>query len=294
MHTPKLDVTVVIPTRDRHDMLRRALASVCAQTQSPRQVIVVDDGSRDDVRSCVTREFPGVECIRQSPGGVSAARNRGIEGAVCEWIAFLDSDDEWLPHKLEQQLSALHAEDSYAICHTDEIWVRGGRRVNPGKRHAKTGGLVFEQCLPLCVISPSSVVIRRALLDDVGGFDESLPACEDYDLWLRLCCRHPVLYVDEPLLVKYGGHPDQLSRRYWGMDRFRIRALEKILESGQLDAKATRATARVLIEKIDVYLAGARKRDKRGEVATYEAKRRALHVDVHEPAGEDLTRSSGE
>jgi glycosyltransferase involved in cell wall biosynthesis len=274
--TSHCDVTVVIPTRDRGDMLRRALASVRAQTRPPEQVIVVDDGSREDIRPWIAREFPGVECLRQPGRGVSAARNRGIREARCEWIAFLDSDDEWMPHKIERQLSALSEQPAHALCHTDEIWVRNGRRVNPGKRHAKTGGFIFERCLLLCVISPSSVVVRRSLLDDVGGFDETLPACEDYDLWLRVCCRHPVLFVDEPLLVKHGGHPDQLSRRHWGMDRFRIRALEKIIESGHLDPGAARAATRILLDKIDVYLAGTRKRSKWAEAEAYEAKRRAL------------------
>jgi glycosyltransferase involved in cell wall biosynthesis len=270
------DVTVVIPTRDRGDMLRHAVASVRSQTRPPEQVVVVDDGSGEDLRPSLAREFPEVECIRQPARGVSAARNRGVREARCTWIAFLDSDDEWLPPKLERQLASLRAYPEHAICHTDEIWMRRGRRVNPRRRHAKSGGFIFERCLPLCVISPSSVIIRSALLDALGGFDETLPACEDYDLWLRVCSRYPVLYVDEPLLIKHGGHPDQLSRRYWGMDRFRIQALEKIIDSRELDPVARQAAVRVLIEKIDVYLAGARKRGKTDEAETYEAKRRAL------------------
>jgi glycosyltransferase involved in cell wall biosynthesis len=270
------DVTVVVPTRDRIDPLRRALESVRRQTYPAARVIVVDDGSHDDPGSWLQPDFPEVEFVRQEHRGVSAARNRGIELATTRWIAFLDSDDEWRPEKLERQLSALEREPEHSICHADEIWIRNGRRVNPGKRHAKRGGSIFQDCLPLCVISPSSVILDRSLLDDLGGFDETLPVCEDYDLWLRICARHRVLFVDEPLVIKYGGHKDQLSKRNWGMDRWRIRALEKIIESGVLGADDRRAAARVLLEKLDVYLEGARKRGKSDEVDRYEALRESM------------------
>ena len=114
------------------------------------------------------------------------------------------------------------------------------------KKHAKSGGHIFRQCLPLCVISPSSVMIQRSLFDEIGLFDESLPACEDYDLWLRICARHPVLFLQEPMIIKHGGHRDQLSRRYWGMDRFRIQALEKIIDAPGLSPADRIAVAEML------------------------------------------------
>jgi glycosyltransferase involved in cell wall biosynthesis len=280
MRTSASDVTIVVPTRDRKDPLRRALESVRRQTHPATRTIVVDDGSRDDPESWLRADFPEVELIRQEHRGVSAARNRGIGLATTQWIAFLDSDDEWVPEKLERQMSALARETDYSICHTDEIWIRDGRRVNPGKRHAKRGGFIFQYCLPLCVISPSSVVIERSLLEEVGGFDETLPACEDYDLWLRVCARHPVLFVDESLVIKHGGHEDQLSRRYWGMDRWRIRALEKIIGSGTLGAHDRRAAVRVLLQKIDVYTQGARKRGKSDEIDRYEALREKMREEL--------------
>jgi glycosyltransferase involved in cell wall biosynthesis len=268
-----MTVSVVIPTFDRRDLVLRALASVYAQTRLPDEVIVVDDGSTDGTAARVAEEYPDVVYIRQENRGVSVARNRGLNVATSEWVAFLDSDDEWRPEKLQRQLEALGREPDLSICHTDEIWIRDGRRVNPRLRHAKPEGSCFRSCLPLCAISPSSALIRRSLLLEVGGFDESLPACEDYDLWLRLCARHPVLLVDEPLVVKYGGHADQLSRKHWGMDRFRIRALVKILESGGLDdgdADAARAT---LIEKIGIVLRGLRKRGRGDDINEYESLR---------------------
>jgi len=262
-------VSVIIPTRNRSELLRRALESVCAQTCPPKEIIVVDDGSTDDTAQWIDVDFPQVRYLRQPHRGVAAARNNGIGAATGEWVALLDSDDEWRPAKLERQLDATRAQPCYRLCHTEEVWIRRGRRVNPGKRHAKSGGAIFRRCLPLCVISPSSVLVKRSLLEEVGGFDETLPVCEDYDLWLRICSRYPVLFVDEALVVKHGGHDDQLSRRFWGMDRYRIAALEKILASGVLSTEDREATIRTLLDKIEVYLTGARKRDKSDEVETY-------------------------
>ena len=267
------EISVIIPTYDRAGLLPRALHSVLGQSRPPTEVLVVDDGSTDGTERLVRSEFPTVRYSRQENRGVAAARNHGIREARGEWVAFLDSDDEWLPRKLERQLEALRKEPRFLLCHTNEIWIRRGKRVNPMRKHAKSGGHIFEECLPLCVVSPSSVVVHRSLFERVGLFDESLPACEDYDFWLRVCSRFPVLYLEKPLIVKYGGHADQLSRRYWGMDRFRIRSLEKILASGTLSPTARRATLSSLIDKIEVYLSGARKRGKPDEVAVYQDKR---------------------
>ncbi|MCK5479891.1 MAG: glycosyltransferase family 2 protein, partial [Gammaproteobacteria bacterium] len=184
----------------------------------------------------------------------------------------LDSDDCWLPHKLERQQFLLRTNPQAKICHSDEIWIRNGKRVNPMKKHAKRGGYIFKHCLPLCAISPSSVIIRRDIFNEIGLFDESLPACEDYDFWLRICAVYPVLYTDEPLMIKHGGHEGQLSRRYWGMDRFRIRALEKILASGTLNAENHAAALAMLLEKIRIVVKGADKRDNTELAGTYRNK----------------------
>ncbi len=266
-------VTVIIPTYNRMGLLSRALTSVARQTRPPDEVVLVDDGSTDDTEGLIRRQFPHVRYLQQENRGVAAARNRGIREAKGEWLAFLDSDDEWLPHKLERQLDAVREEPEFSLCHTNEIWIRRGKRVNPLKKHAKSGGYIFKKCLPLCVISPSSVLIHRSLFEQVGLFDESLPACEDYDLWLRVTAIRPVLYLEELLIIKYGGHADQLSRRHWGMDRFRIRALENVIDSETLSAEDRRAAARMLVEKIDIYLAGARKRGKENDTEGYASKR---------------------
>lgn len=264
-------ISVIIPSHNRGHLLPRALDSVLAQTRPPAEIIVVDDGSSDGTAAMLAADYPEVRCLRQPNEGVSGARNRGIMAAQGEWIALLDSDDQWQPEKLAIQMEALAAAPGHLLCHTDEIWIRNGRRVNPMDKHAKAGGWIFQHCLPLCAISPSSALIHRGLFDEVGLFDPELPACEDYDMWLRICARHPVCYVDQPLLVKYGGHADQLSRRHWGMDRFRIRALARILDSGLLGSEDSAALRATLLEKIRIYLNGARKRNKWAEVAHYEA-----------------------
>ena len=261
-----MNISVIIPTYQRRGLIARALDSVIRQSLPALEIIVIDDGSTDGTADVVRRDYPGVKLFRQPHRGVSAARNYGIVRASGEWIALLDSDDEWRPDKLQRQVEALtrNAESGWKVCHTDETWIRNGARVNPKAKHAKFGGWIFDKCLPLCCISPSSALIHRSVFARVGGFDEALPACEDYDLWLRITRRYPVLLVEQKLVVKYGGHDHQLSRRYWGMDRFRVRALLKLLETSPPNAApnantdaAIRAT---LLDKIAVLRAGFRKR----------------------------------
>jgi glycosyltransferase involved in cell wall biosynthesis len=255
-------VSVIIPTCNRVRTLPRALDSVLAQTRAIDEIIVVDDGSTDSTVDLVIGNYPQVTLLQQTNLGVSAARNHGINEATSDWIALLDSDDRWLPTKLEAQFTLLEQHPDHRLCHTDEIWIRNGKRVNQMHKHRKSGGHIYSQCLPLCIISPSSVLLHRTLFEDVGLFDQTLPACEDYDLWLRICAREPVLYVDTPQIEKYGGHDDQLSRKHWGMDRFRIRALEKILASNLLTPDQERETVSMLLSKAAILEQGARKRGK--------------------------------
>ena len=276
-----MKISVIIPTWNRSSYLVRALESVFAQSVLPHEVIVVDDGSTDDTREIIKQNFSNARYLYQENRGVSSARNTGIQAAQGDWIALLDSDDCWLPNKLEHQQQLLRNNPDARICHSDEIWIRNGKRVNPMKKHAKQGGYIFKHCLPLCSISPSSIIIRRDLFDEIGLFDESLPACEDYDLWLRMCAAYPVLYADEALLIKHGGHADQLSRRYWGMDRFRVRALEKIVASGTLNAENHAAAKAMLLEKISIVIQGADKRDNKELADRYRGK---LHDYSHTPA----------
>ncbi len=254
-------VCVVIPTYNRAFLLKRALDSVLKQTRPADEVIVVDDGSTDDTVSMLKSMYPEINLIQQYNSGVSKARNTGILAARHEWIALLDSDDTWHKDKLERQITALESSPEYLICHSDEIWIRNGRQINQMDKHKKAGGRIFQHCLPLCAISPSAVMIHRSLFEEIGLFDETLPACEDYDLWLRICSRYPVLYIDEALITKYGGHGDQLSRKFWGMDRFRIQALDKIISKDTLHQSDRHAAIKMIIKKINIYLSGAKKHE---------------------------------
>ena len=264
-----MHISLVIPAFNRGHCLARALDSVLAQRTPADEIILVDDGSTDDTRALLARRYPDVRYLYQSNRGVSAARNLGIREAKFDWVALLDSDDAWHPDKLTHQRAALSRQPGYRLCHCDEIWIRNGRRVNPMRIHVKAGEQAFLDGLPRCAISPSSVLVERRLLEDIGGFDESLPACEDYDLWLRICAAHPALFVARPLVIKYGGHADQLSRRHWGMDRFRIRALHKLLQTDSLPHAYEQAAIDTLLQKLDVLLAGARKRGNQALVEEY-------------------------
>jgi len=252
-------ISAVIPSYNRRHTLERALQSVFAQTSPVDEVILVDDGSTDDSAEMTAQLFPDVKVIRQSNRGVSAARNRGIMAARHDWIALLDSDDSWLAHKIEAIREAALQNPGHVLYHSDEIWMRRGVRVNPMQKHRKSGGWIFEQCLPLCAISPSASVLRKSTLQSLDLFDESLPACEDYDLWLRLCHRFPVYFIEQALITKYGGHEDQLSRKYPAMDRYRVRALHRLLEMESLSAEYFEAARATLQAKLDILHRGARK-----------------------------------
>ena len=263
------EISVIITTHNRHDLLARAVESVRQQSLQPVEIIVVDDGSTDATGEWLQQQQDIRAIFHAQPCGISAARNSGIASAQGQWLAFLDDDDTWLPDKLAKQAEAVKQEDEFRLCHSDELWIRNGKRVNAMNKHRKHGGWIYPYCLPLCVISPSAVMIRQDLFQDVGPFDTELPACEDYDLWLRICAREPVLYIDQPLITKYGGHPDQLSRRFWGMDRFRIQALEKMLANESLSPEYHVLTLEMLIEKLSIYIQGAEKRGKHDEVNRY-------------------------
>tara|TARA_B100001250_G_scaffold391632_1_gene392712 strand:+ start:263 stop:1099 length:837 start_codon:yes stop_codon:yes gene_type:complete len=255
-----LKVSVIIPTYNRKHTLSRAIESIISQTIKPLEIIIVDDGSDDGTREWIKQEYPFIQYLNQNNSGVSASRNRGIFSANGNWIAFLDSDDEWIPEKLERQLSILRSDKEAVFCHTNEIWIRNGTRVNQMKKHEKYGGYIFEKCLDMCRISPSSSIIKKEVFDHIGYFDESLIVCEDYDLWLRIAAHYKVLFLDQPLIKKYGGHVDQLSRVEGGIEKYRIQSLEKILSSKSLNKSQFNSAKEILIKKLNIYANGVRKR----------------------------------
>ena len=279
-------VSVVIPTYNRADFVREAIASVLRQDYPAIELIVVDDGSRDGTAAVVSGFGPAVQYLWQENRGVSAARNRGGAASSGDLIAFLDSDDLWLPRKVSAQVAYFEANAEAQACHTDEIWIRRGVRVNERRIHHKHGGWQFLASLPRCLISPSAIMMRRTLWDRLGGFDESLPACEDYDLWLRLTAVVPVGFLPERLVIKRGGHADQLSRRTPVLDRYRIKALEKALTM-PLPAEHRRAVLEQLVAKCRIVAQGARKRQHTDHWACYNAKEQQYRQRLNAESGSD-------
>ena len=263
-------VSVIIPTFNRKQEVIRAVSSILSQSFTDFEIIVVDDGSSDGTKTALDQFRDRITYIAHTTNrGVSAARNTGIKQARDPFIAFLDSDDYWLAEKLAVQIDFFNHHPQALICQTDEIWIRNGRRVNPKKRHLKPTGDIFNPCLKLCLVSPSAVMLKRSLFDEVGLFDEDLPACEDYDLWLRISYRYPIYLIKQRLIVKTGGNRDQLSYRHMGMDRFRIKALAKLIKSGALNEAQTAAAGRELSLKCRIYGNGCIKRGKKEEGRYY-------------------------
>ncbi|MBF0277677.1 MAG: glycosyltransferase family 2 protein [SAR324 cluster bacterium] len=264
-------ITVIIPTYNRAHWLPHAIESVLTQTVSDFELVVVDDGSRDSTPEMLSRFESSLQTITLPENrGVSAARNSAIQKSDSRWIAFLDSDDRWLPQKLEKQLQHLQQIPHAKIHFTDEIWIRQGKRINPKKKHHKQEGWIFQPSLSLCLMAPSTIMIEREVFERTGMFDEDLPVCEDYDLWLRITAQFPVYLLKEKLMIRYGGHSDQLSGRSWGNDQYRVISLQKIIKSIPLSPDDHRAAVSKLIEKCQILILGFQKRGKHAEIAQYQ------------------------
>jgi glycosyltransferase involved in cell wall biosynthesis len=257
-------VSVIIPTYNRGWIVKEAIDSVFEQDFSDYELIVVDDGSDDNTPTILKAYGKKIIVLHQANKGVSAARNRGIAAASGRLIAFLDSDDLWLPRKLSAQVKFFKDHPDAVINQTQERWIRSGVPLNPKKRHHKFSGMIFERSLALCLVSPSAVMIKKSLFGTVGIFDEHLPACEDYDLWLRISCCYPVHLIETALIIKRGGHDDQLSKAA-GLDKYRIQSLVKIIDSDLLSPQQYQAALMTLKQKCKVYAGGCRKRGREEE-----------------------------
>ena len=275
---PRALVSIVIPTCNRWPMVGEAVDSVLAQTASPYELIVVDDGSTDETPRRLGDYGARIAVLTQNRRGVAAARNLGVSRASGRYLAFLDSDDLWHPPKLQRQLDFMEGNPAVEICQTDEIWIRNGVRVNPRNKHRKPSGDIFRASLALCLVSPSAVMMRRELFERVGGFDESLPVCEDYDLWLRIARDTEVPLIPEALVTKRGGHADQLSRSTWGFDRFRVTAIANLIEAG-LDPEKAGWALEAMTKKVTILAQGFRKRGNEAMAREYEERlRRAARL----------------
>lgn len=274
-------VSVIIPTYNRLPMLKEAVDSVLAQDFEDIELIVVDDGSNDGTAEVIKQYGGRVKFIHHSENrGVSAARNRGVLCARGKYIAFLDSDDLWVKGKLKIQVPFLDDNPHYPLCYTDEIWIRRGRRVNPKFKHAKYSGWIFEKCLSLCIISPSSAVMRKSLFSKVGLFDEALPVCEDYDFWLRVSARFPIFFINRKLIIKRGGHSDQLSQRSWGNDRYRVIALEKLLSEPFINEEERKMVLQEMKRKCQILHKGFLKRGNELEGRRYQEIMKQYEIEI--------------
>jgi glycosyltransferase involved in cell wall biosynthesis len=262
-------VSAIIPTYNRASMVTEAVNSVLAQSYRNFELIVVDDGSTDDTAGALASYGDALRFWSQARSGVAAARNTGVRISRGEYLAFLDSDDLWLANKLAVQTAFMEQNRRVEICQTEEVWIRRGIRVNPKATHRKPSGDIFRRSLERCLVSPSAVMMTRRLFESAGGFDDAFWVCEDYDLWLRIAVDHEVPLITKPLVVKRGGHADQLSRSEWGMDRFRVVTLIKLLRSG-LEGAKRHWVLDELRRKIAILSAGARKRGRKKEALAYE------------------------
>jgi glycosyltransferase involved in cell wall biosynthesis len=261
-------VSIIIPTYNRAWIVKTAIDSVLDQDYPHTEIIVIDDGSYDNTRELLQAYDGSIVVLEQENKGVSAARNLGIQKAKGELIALLDSDDAWDKRKLSCQVESFKENPKAMICQTEEIWIRNGRRVNPKRKHQKPSGMIFEKSLHLCLVSPSAVMMRRTLFDKKGLFNEQLPVCEDYDLWLRVSCDTQVFLIDRPYTIKQGGHEDQLSGHH-SQDKYRIKAIINLLNSSLLTEPQKKAAITVLRKKCEIYVNGCIKRGKSKEGEKY-------------------------
>ena len=267
-------VSVVIPSRNRITYLPRAISSVLKQTFLVHEIIIVDNESSDKTISFVKKNFNKVKVINEKKIGVSHARNLGIKSCRYEWVAFLDSDDEWMPDKIKKQFAFLKKKNfKLRFLHTNETWIKNGLLKNQKKKHLKKGGFIFEDCLDICRISPSSVLMNKSLFEQFGLFDTKFKICEDYELWLRISSKIEIGYLNEPLIKKYGGHLGQLSTKYWGIDRYRVKALEKLLTNNYLTYSQKIKVLSTLLKKIDIILLGAINRSNKRIFKMYSKKK---------------------
>lgn len=267
MNKPR--VSAIIPTYNRGWSIRDAVQSVLAQSYDDFELIVVDDGSTDNTKELLLKYENKIKYIYQDNKGVSSARNSGIKESRGKYISLLDSDDIWRKKKLYEQIKLIDGNPGIRVCYTNEIWYKNGKHLNQKKKHRKYSGNIFEKCLPLCIISASSVIIAREVFDDVGLFDEDFEVCEDYDLWLRIAMNYNVHFIDKKLIVKRGGHPGQLSEKYWGMDRFRIKSLLKLLKT-DMSSECRKAVISEICKKSEILIKGLKKRGKEKEAQYYE------------------------
>ena len=251
-------VDIIVPSFNRKSFLDRAVSSVYNQSYKNWNLIIVDDGSTDG--TCNGDYGDKAKLLRLNKNkGVSFARNHGIRNSQADWIAFLDSDDEWKARKLEKQIQLTVEKPQAVLVHCNEVWLRNGKILNQKKKHKKRAGKIFSCCVLLCCISPSSVLIKREVFYELGFFREDFPVCEDYEFWLRLSSRREVFFLNEALVIKHGGHSDQLSKKFIAMDYWRVKALLPFLQDHHLSLTEKEEVKKSLLKRSEILLKGYEK-----------------------------------
>jgi len=252
--------SIVIPTFNRSALLRIAVESILGQNFEDFEIIIYDDGSEDNTSAMITAfNDQRIKYFYQENKGVSAARNAAIKKCCGEFVAFLDSDDRFRGTKLSTTHEYIQKNPRYKVFHSQEIWYRAGSYLPQKKCHAKPHGNIFSQATKICSVSISTAVAHKSVFDTIGNFDEAMPACEDYDFWLRASNQYEIFLIDKFLTIKEGGHIGQQSHKYPAMDRFRIYALEKAINSGKLTERNLIIAQRELAVKKNIFEKGAKK-----------------------------------
>lgn len=279
----EVTLSVVIPHYNRSVLLQEALNSVLCQTWKDFEIIVVDDGScnleADEARR-ITCEAGGLFVEISHCGFPGKVRNHGVGVAQGALVAFLDSDDLWLPRKLEQQIALFRRHPEFRWVHTREIWKRGERIVSQRKQKHQREGDLFADALVKCIVGPSTVVINKESYWEVGGFAEEIEIAEDYEFWLRFSFLYPCGYIDEPQIIKRAGEWEQLSEKYGQIEIFRLKALKQFLVwlENQTERDTTphaedhpcipikkQLAQEEYRRKCEIYATGCAKRDKKEE-----------------------------
>lgn len=228
MSSPKF--SIIIPVFNREFLLCRSLDSVVAQNYLDWECIVIDDGSTPPIELNKKYQQDGrIRLYRLGQNqGVSAARNYGVKMSNFDWVCFLDSDDQWIGDKLSYQAHFVENNPHLRWQHANEVWLNNDKIISQKEKHHRGKGNQFSRSLDHCVIGASTVCISRDFFEGLGGFDQDLLICEDYELWLRACAREDIGLVPEVLSVKCAGEWPQLSDYTPGIDRWRLLALAKI------------------------------------------------------------------
>lgn len=252
---------VIIPTFNRASLLERAITSVLNQSYPFFKLYIIDDGSTDETFQIIEKFHSDerLHYLKQENKGVSAARNLGISHSHHSWVTFLDSDDEWLTDKLQKQRDYILQHPEIKFIHSNEIWIRDQIRVNAPLKFDKSAEGLLERSLETCIISPSTVAIKRELLEYFGGFNEEFKICEDYDLWLKILFREKVGFIEDFLIKKYHGHDNQLSTLDPLMEYYRVLALFFQMDSKDLKEEDFFLIFKTLERKVPRILKGLQK-----------------------------------